>query len=78
MDFNLETHKRRASRLEWADLDLAGVFQDRPLDAGTLRCLRYMHDVEVRTVCWVYEEFWHGEALADVLAAHSETARLDA
>lgn len=96
MDFNLDTYKRRTGRLEWADLDLAGAFQDQPLDAETLRCLRYMHDVEFHTVCylrdllcspahddpevtaflsfWVYEEFWHGEAIAEVLAAHSEAA----
>lgn len=96
MDFNLETYKRRTGRLEWADLDLAGAFRDQPLDGDTLRCLRYMHDVEFHTVCylrdlllspahddpevtaflsfWVYEEFWHGEAIAEVLAAHSEAA----
>ena len=96
MDFNLETYKRRTGRLEWSDLDLAGAFQHQPLDADTLRCLRYMHDVEFHTVCylrdlllspahhdpqvtaflsfWVYEEFWHGEAIAEVLAAHSEAA----
>ena len=96
MEFNLETYKRRTGRLEWSDLDLAGAFRGQPLDADTLRCLRYMHDVEFHTVCylrdlllspahedpeitaflsfWVYEEFWHGEAIAEVLAAHSETA----
>lgn len=96
MDFNLDTYKRRTGRLQWADLDLAGAFHRQPLDADTLRCLRYMHDVEFHTVCylrdlllspahgdpevtaflsfWVYEEFWHGEAIADVLAAHSEAA----
>ena len=96
MDFDLEAYKRRTSRLEWADLELAGAFQRRPLDTDTLRCLRYMHDVEFHTVCylrdlllspahedpevtaflsfWVYEEFWHGEAIAEVLAAHSEAA----
>lgn len=96
MDFNLETYKRRTGRLEWADLDVAGAFHGQPLDADTLRCLRYMHDVEFHTVCylrdlllspahddpqvtaflsfWVYEEFWHGEAIAEVLAAHSEAA----
>ena len=96
MDFDLETYKRRTSRLQWADLDLVGAFERQPLDAETLRCLRYMHDVEFHTVCylrdlllspahddadvtaflsfWVYEEFWHGEAIAEVLAAHAEIA----
>ena len=96
MDFDLETYKRRTSRLQWADLDLIGAFERQPLDAETLRCLRYMHDVEFHTVCylrdlllspahndpevtaflsfWVYEEFWHGEAIAEVLTAHAEVA----
>ena len=98
MDFDLETYKRRTGRLEWADLDLAKAFERQPLDADTLRCLRYMHDVEFHTVCylrdllltpahddpevtaflsfWVYEEFWHGEAIAEILAAHAERAGL--
>lgn len=96
MDFNLETYKRRTGRLEWSDLDLAGAFRSQPLHADTLRCLRYMHDVEFHTVCylrdlllspahedpeitaflsfWVYEEFWHGEAIAEVLNVHDEAA----
>jgi hypothetical protein len=96
MDFNLESYKRRTGRLQWGDLDLADSFTRRPLDAETLRCLRYMHDIEFHTVCylrellmspahddpdvtaflsfWVYEEFWHGEAIAEVLAAHAEPA----
>lgn len=96
MDFDLETYKRRNGRLEWGDLDLARGFQRQPLDSDTLRCLRYMHDVEFHTVCylrdlllspahddpevtaflsfWVYEEFWHGEAIAEVLTVHAEPA----
>ena len=96
MDFDIEAYKRRTGRLEWADLDLVGAFARRPLDDHLLRCLRYMHDVEFHTVCylrdllltpahedpeitaflsfWVYEEFWHGEAIAEVLAAHSEAS----
>jgi hypothetical protein len=91
--FDLGSYKGRSARLAWDDLDLS-VFRDRPLTPGALRCLRYMHDVEYHTVCylrdllltpahadpdvtaflslWVYEEFWHGEALAEVLAAHGE------
>ena len=79
-------------RLEVGDLDLQAAFQERPLDAASLRCLQYMHDIESHTVCylrdtlvtpahedprlttfltmWVYEEHWHGEALATVLRAH--------
>ena len=38
-------------------LDLTGVdfdeFRRHPLDEDTLRCLRYMHDVERHTVCYL-------------------------
>jgi len=38
-------------------LDLSGIefdaFADQPLDPDTLRCLRYMHDVEHHTVCYL-------------------------
>jgi len=86
---------RRSGRLEVDDIDF-GAFGRHPLDADTLRCLRYMHDVEGHTACylrdvlatrahrdpqvtaflacWCYEEHWHGEALAQVLAAHGEPA----
>lgn len=95
MEFDIESYKTRADRLRWDDLDL-GAFRSRPLPEWARRCLRYMHDVEYHTACylrdllvthahadpevtaflslWVYEEFWHGEALAAVLAAHSEPA----
>jgi hypothetical protein len=92
MAFAIDTYARTAAPVEWADLDLAAAFAERPLSAGALRCLRYMSDVESYTVCylrdllltpshsdpqittfltmWNYEEHWHGEVLADVLAAH--------
>ena len=95
MEFDLADYKRRTARLVVDDLDF-GAFRDAPLDPEALRCLRYMHDVEYHTVCylrdllltpahgdpvitaflgfWVYEEYWHGEALAAVLAAHGEPA----
>lgn len=93
MAFDIGTYTRRADRLRWDDLDLAS-FASRPLSPDVLRSLRYMHDVEFHTACylrdllvtpahndpevtaflsvWVYEEFWHGEAIAEVLAAHDE------
>jgi hypothetical protein len=95
MHFDIDAYKRRTDRLRWEDLDIDRFGRDR-LDGGALRCLRYMHDVEYHTVCylrdllvgpahadaeitsflsfWVFEEFWHGEALAAVLEAHGETA----
>ena len=40
-----------------ARLDLAGIdfddFRRNPLDEDTLRCLRYMHDVERHTICYL-------------------------
>jgi hypothetical protein len=85
----------RSARLQVDDIDF-DAFRHRPLDPGTLRCLRYMHDVEGHTACylrdllvtrahrdpeltaflacWCYEEHWHGDAIAQVLAAHDEPA----
>lgn len=93
MAFNLDLYKERSARLRWEDLDFT-EFRSSPLDQDVLRCIRYMHDVEFHTVCylrdllltpahadpemtaflsfWVYEEYWHGEALAGVLEAHGE------
>jgi len=91
--FDLDTYKRSADRLDIDDIDF-DAFRDQPLSPDHLRCLRYMHDVENHTSCylrnllntkahhdpeittfltlWNHEEFWHGEALGRVLAAHDE------
>jgi hypothetical protein len=93
--FALEDYQRVVSRVEVDDIDFA-AFADAPLPPGVLRCLRYMHDVEHHTSCylrnllntkahddpeisafltmWSFEEHWHGDALARVLAAHGEGA----
>ena len=93
MAFELDDCKARTDRLRWGDLDL-GSFGARPVGTDALRCIRYMHDVEYHTICylrdllltpahrdptittflsfWVYEEYWHGEALGAVLSAHGE------
>jgi hypothetical protein len=95
MSFDFGTFKRHSAKLAWDDLDLAG-FAHEPLPDSSLRCLRFMHDIEYHTICylrdllvtpahadpevtsflscWAYEEHWHGEALAAVLAAHGEAA----
>ena len=95
MRLDLERYAASAARLDLAGIDM-GAFRERPLDAATLRCLRYMHDIEHHTVCylrdllvtpvhrdptattfltvWNYEEMWHGDAIARVLAAHGEDA----
>jgi hypothetical protein len=90
---DVDTYLGRAARLDMSGIDLAS-FATSPLSPETLRCLRYMHDVECHTVCylrdllvtsahrdpemttfltlWNYEELFHGEAIANVLAAHGE------
>ncbi len=95
MKLTLETMKAKTSRLDLDGIDF-GAFRDQPLSAGSLQCLRYMHDVEYHTVCylrdllvtrvhqdheitsfltfWSFEEYWHGEALGQVLAQHDEAA----
>jgi hypothetical protein len=42
----------RSARLDLAGIDV-GAFTDLPLDPDTLRCLRYMHDVESHTMCYL-------------------------
>jgi hypothetical protein len=90
---SIADYESRVARLDVDDIDWDD-FRRHPLDGRTLRCLRYMHDVEFHTVCylrdllttrahrdpevtafltfWNYEEYWHGEALSRVLAAHDE------
>ena len=43
----------RSARLDLTDLDLETAFREQPLDGATLRCLRYMHDVEHHTICYL-------------------------
>ena len=95
MAFDLDTYKEITGPLSVDDLDFDS-FRSHPVAPDHLRCLRYMHDVEQHTSCylrnllntrahhdpeistfltlWNHEEYWHGEALARVLAAHEEPA----
>jgi hypothetical protein len=50
--FTLDAYKRVTGRLDIDDLDL-DAFRDHPLDEASLRCLRYMHDVEQHTSCYL-------------------------
>jgi hypothetical protein len=98
VSFDFGTFKRHSAKLAWDDLDLES-FARQPLPDAALRCLRFMHDIEYHTICylrdllvtpahadpevtaflscWAYEEHWHGEALAAVLAAHGEVAGVE-
>lgn len=93
MNFDIDRYLTLVEPLDDRDIDY-GAFATNPLDDDTLRCLRYMHDIEFHTTCylrdllvtsahddpeitaflamWSYEEFWHGEAIAKVLAHHDE------
>ncbi len=95
MTFDIATYRTHSEKLDLEHIDF-DAFRDQPLSPEALRCLRYMHDVENHTVCylrdvlvtrahrdpevttfltlWNYEEFWHGEAIAQILAAHDELA----
>jgi hypothetical protein len=44
--------KSRTDRVQTDDLDF-DTFRDQPLDPDTLRCLRYMHDVEHNTIVYL-------------------------
>ncbi|MGA9279209.1 ferritin-like domain-containing protein [Ilumatobacter sp.] len=94
MNFDIDRYLELVAPLDDSDIDY-NAFHSDPLDEETLRCLRYMHDVEFHTTCylrdllvtsahddpeitaflamWSYEEYWHGEAIAKVLAHHAET-----
>lgn len=48
----METLVGRSARLDLGGVDFA-AYSDRPLDAASLRCLRYMHDVEHHTMCYL-------------------------
>src|SRR5581483_5657894 len=52
MAFDIDTYRTHSARLETGDIDL-GAFRERPLSPEALRCLRYMHDVECHTVCYL-------------------------
>ncbi|HTC80075.1 MAG TPA: ferritin-like domain-containing protein [Acidimicrobiia bacterium] len=53
MAFDMERYKQVCSRLDYGDLDLSGAFGRQPLRPEVLRCVRYMHDVEQHTTCYL-------------------------
>ena len=50
---DVEEFAASARPVQFDDLDLDNAFRDRPLSAEALRCLRYMHDIESHTVCYL-------------------------
>lgn len=52
MAFDLETYKRITGRLDLGVIDFDD-FRDQPLALEHVRCLRFMHDVEMHTSCYL-------------------------
>jgi hypothetical protein len=52
MRTTIDSYKARAGRLDLAGIDFDD-FRDQPLSPDALRTLRYMHDVEHHTVCYL-------------------------
>jgi hypothetical protein len=52
MSTDLQSLIARSARLDLEGIDFTR-FADEPLDAASLRCLRYMHDVESHTMCYL-------------------------
>lgn len=52
MSIDIDSLVRRSARLDVEDIDFE-AFRTKPLDPDSLRCLRYMHDVEGHTACYM-------------------------
>ena len=52
MRTTIDSYKTRAGRLDLEGIDFDD-FKDQPLPSDALRSLRYMHDVEHHTVCYL-------------------------
>ena len=52
MSFDVDAYAAGAAPVRTDDLDF-DEFRQRPLSSEALRCLRYMHDVESHTVCYL-------------------------
>jgi hypothetical protein len=52
MSFDLDFYRQTVAPVLTDDIDFTG-FERRPLSSETLRVLRYMHDVESHTVCYL-------------------------
>ncbi len=52
MALDLEKYISGSEKLRFDDIDF-GAFANNPLDEHSLRALRYMHDVEFHTICYL-------------------------
>jgi hypothetical protein len=53
MQLTIDRYTQMVARLDARDLDLANAFHADRLDDDVLRCLRYMHDIELHTICYL-------------------------
>ncbi|HEY7627614.1 MAG TPA: ferritin-like domain-containing protein [Ilumatobacteraceae bacterium] len=53
MQLTIDRYTQLVAPIDVRDLDLANAFRSQPLDGDVLRCLRYMHDIELHTVCYL-------------------------
>lgn len=53
MTIDVEQFAASARPVEYLDLGLDAAFAERPLSPEALRCVRYMHDIESHTVCYL-------------------------
>ena len=51
MRVDVDRYRDRAAPVDLSGIDFA--FRERPLPAAAIRCLRYMHDIEHHTVCYL-------------------------
>jgi hypothetical protein len=52
MRVDVDRYRDRAAPVDLSGIDF-DAFRDRPLPAAAIRCLRYMHDIEHHTVCYL-------------------------
>ncbi len=53
MQLTIDKYTKMVAPLDVRDLDLPNAFHTQRLDADVLRCLRYMHDIELHTICYL-------------------------
>jgi rubrerythrin len=53
MRFSIDDYQRSVQPVVVDDLDIEHAFAQAPLSDDVLRCLRYMHDIEMHTICYL-------------------------
>ena len=53
MQLTIDKYTQMVAPLDVRDLDLPNAFHLHRLDDDVLRCLRYMHDIELHTICYL-------------------------